>query len=171
MLSASALDELGAYSFAMAGRLQVKFLSGNARMPQRGSPRSAGFDLSSAMNAFVPSGGRVVIKTDLMIACPEGTYARIASRSGLAVKHHVDCVAGVVDADYRGNVCVVLCNSGDKDFEVRIGDRIAQLILERICMVPAVIVEELSDTARGVGGFGSTDVGELNIPSIVEGCI
>lgn len=149
-------------SKSMGDRLRVQFLSSNARMPRRASPRSAGFDLSSAANTIVPSGGRVVIKTDLRIACPEGTYARIASRSGLAVKHHVDCVAGVVDADYRGNVCVVLCNSGDEDYEVRIGDRIAQLILEQICMAQAVSVEELPHTARGVSGFGSTGVGELS---------
>ena len=70
----------------------------------------------------------------------------------------IDCGAGVVDADYRGNVGVVLFNFGQTDFEVNIGDRIAQLILEQISMVPAVQVEELTETERGVGGFGSTGV-------------
>ena len=70
----------------------------------------------------------------------------------------IDCGAGVVDADYRGNVGVVLFNFGPTDFEVNIGDRIAQLILEQISMVPAVQVEELTETERGVGGFGSTGV-------------
>mmetsp|Transcript_27786 Transcript_27786/g.35754 ORF Transcript_27786/g.35754 Transcript_27786/m.35754 type:complete len:96 (+) Transcript_27786:471-758(+) len=70
----------------------------------------------------------------------------------------IDCGAGVVDADYRGNVGVVLFNFGSEDFEVSIGDRIAQLILEQISMVPAVQVDELTETERGVGGFGSTGV-------------
>ena len=80
------------------------------------------------------------------------------NNSGLAVKKMIDCGAGVVDADYRGNVGVVLFNFGPTDFEVNIGDRIAQLILEQISMVPAVQVEELTETERGVGGFGSTGV-------------
>lgn len=78
--------------------------------------------------------------------------------SGLAVKKMIDCGAGVVDADYRGNVGVVLFNFGTEDFHVEIGDRIAQLILEQISMVPAVKVEELTETERGAGGFGSTGV-------------
>jgi dUTP pyrophosphatase len=70
----------------------------------------------------------------------------------------IDCGAGVVDADYRGNVGVVLFNFGSEDFHVEVGDRIAQLILEQISMVPAVQVEELTETERGAGGFGSTGV-------------
>ena len=76
----------------------------------------------------------------------------------------IDCGAGVVDADYRGNVGVVLFNFGQTDFEVSVGDRIAQLILEQISMVPAVQVTELTETERGAGGFGSTGVGKtLNV--------
>lgn len=78
--------------------------------------------------------------------------------SGLAVKHMIDTGAGVVDADYRGPVGVVLFNFGTTDFTIDIGDRIAQLILEKVSMAPVVQVEELSDTARGSGGFGSTGV-------------
>jgi deoxyuridine 5'-triphosphate nucleotidohydrolase len=70
----------------------------------------------------------------------------------------IDCGAGVVDADYRGNVGVVLFNFGSVDFEVGVGDRIAQLILEQISMVPAVVVEDLTFTQRGIGGFGSTGI-------------
>merc|ERR1711862_510068 len=112
------------------------------------------------MGIVVPSQQRRVVKTDLSIACPKGTYGRIAPRSGLAVKHGIDVGAGVVDADYRGPVGVVLFNFGDKDFTIEIGDRIAQLILEKICAdVEIVQVEgELDDTKRGSGGFGSTGV-------------
>ena len=80
------------------------------------------------------------------------------------MKKMIDCGAGVVDADYRGNVGVVLFNFGPTDFEVSVGDRIAQLILEQISMVPAVQVTELTETERGAGGFGSTGVGKtLNV--------
>ncbi len=82
----------------------------------------------------------------------------LAPRSGLAVKNFIDVGAGVVDYDYRGNVGVVLFNHADVDFTVQKGDRVAQLILERISMAAAQEVQELSDTARGAGGFGSTGV-------------
>lgn len=81
-----------------------------------------------------------------------------APRSGLAAKHSIDVGAGVVDHDYRGNVGVILFNFSDKDFQVSVGDRIAQLILERIMTPPVVEVDELDATTRGAGGFGSTGV-------------
>lgn len=138
--------------------LQVKKLSEFAIMPTRGSKYAAGFDLSSAYDIVVPKRGKAIVKTDLSIAIPPETYARIAPRSGLAVKNFIDVGAGVVDYDYRGNVGVVLFNHSEDDFQVKRGDRIAQLILERICMAEAVEVEELADTERGAGGFGSTGV-------------
>jgi dUTP pyrophosphatase len=139
-------------------KLQVKLLSENATFPTKGSPLSAGFDLSSAHDTVIKAGTRGLVKLDISIACPPGTYGRIAPRSGLAVKKGIDVGAGVVDADYRGPVGVVLFNLGDEDFEVKKGDRIAQLILEQVCMVDAVQVEELDETVRGAGGFGSTGV-------------
>ena len=98
------------------------------------------------------------MKTDLSIAIPKDTYARVAPRSGLAWKHFIDVGAGVVDYDYRGNVGVILFNHSDVDFEVKHGDRIVQLILERIATPEVLEVEDLDDTARGAGGFGSTGV-------------
>jgi len=145
-------------SLSAGPMLQVKRLSENASIPVRGSPDSAGFDLASAEATVIKAGGKGIVKTDLSIACPPGTYARIAPRSGLAVKKFIDCGAGVVDADYRGPVGVVLFNFGSEDFVVEKGDRVAQLILEKISMVEAVEVDELTDTQRGSGGFGSTGV-------------
>jgi dUTP pyrophosphatase len=84
-----------------------------------------------------------------------------APRSGLAWKNHLDVGAGVVDADYRGNVGVILFNHGDKDFAVAPGDRVAQLILQKVDMAAVVEVSELPDTARGEGGFGSTGVSSV----------
>ena len=139
--------------------LRIKLLSELATLPTKGSPLSAGWDLSASEAVTIPAnGGRALVKTDISIACPVGTYARIAPRSGLAVKHGIDVGAGVVDADYRGPVGVILFNFGTKDFEIVRGDRIAQLILEQVCMADAVQVEELDDTTRGVDGFGSTGV-------------
>ena len=107
----------------------------------------------------VPAGDKAMVPTDLAIAVPAGTYGRVAPRSGLAAKNFIDVGAGVVDADYRGNVNVILFNFGKTDFVVKRGDRIAQLILEKICN-DAVLVEcdTLDDTERNVGGFGSTGV-------------
>ena len=96
-------------------------------MPVRGSEFAAGFDLASAYDTVVPARGKALVKTDIAIAIPPSTYARIAPRSGLAVKNFIDTGAGVVDYDYRGNVGVVLFNHGESDFEIKRGDRIAQV--------------------------------------------
>lgn len=141
--------------------LRVKRLSDKAVLPTRGSEFSAGYDLSSAETKVLAAGQRTIIKTDLSIACPPGTYGRVAPRSGLTVKFGIHVGAGVVDSDYRGPLGVVLFNLGDKDFEIKEGDRIAQLILEEIKMVPVLDVgeAELDATERGAGGFGSTGTG------------
>ncbi|KFK34016.1 hypothetical protein AALP_AA5G091100 [Arabis alpina] len=137
---------------------KVKKLSEKAVLPTRGSSLSAGYDLSSAVDSKVPARGKALIPTDLSIAVPEGTYARIAPRSGLAWKHSIDVGAGVIDADYRGPVGVILFNHSDFEFEVKLGDRIAQMVIEKIVTPEVVEVEDLDDTVRGKGGFGSTGV-------------
>ncbi|XP_059638019.1 deoxyuridine 5'-triphosphate nucleotidohydrolase [Cornus florida] len=137
---------------------RVKKLSEKAVLPSRASPLSAGYDLSSATETKVPARGKALVPTDLSIAIPEGTYARIAPRSGLAWKHSVDVGAGVIDADYRGPVGVILFNHSDTDFEVKVGDRVAQMIIEKILTPDVVEVDDLDSTLRGVSGFGSTGV-------------
>lgn len=139
-------------------RLLVRKLSEAATVPTRGSALSAGYDLYAAYAVQVPARGKALVKTDLAIQCPADTYGRVAPRSGLAWKHHIDVGAGVIDADYTGNVGVVLFNHSAADFEVKPGDRVAQLVLERIAMVPIVEVSALDETTRGAGGFGSTGV-------------
>ncbi|KAF8022835.1 hypothetical protein BT93_F0372 [Corymbia citriodora subsp. variegata] len=138
--------------------LRVKKLSEKAVLPSRASPLSAGYDLSSAAETKVPARGKALVPTDLSIAIPEGTYARIAPRSGLAWKHSIDVGAGVIDADYRGPVGVILFNHSDADFEVKAGYRIAQLIIEKIMTPDVLEVKDLDSTLRGEGGFGSTGV-------------
>ncbi|KAF7847989.1 hypothetical protein BT93_L2386 [Corymbia citriodora subsp. variegata] len=138
--------------------LRVKKLSEKAFLPSRASPLSTGYDLSSAAEAKVPARGKALVPTNLSIAIPEGTYARIAPRSGLAWKHSIDVGAGVIDADYRGPVGVILFNHSDADFQVKAGDRIAQLIIEKIMTPDVLEVKDLDSTLRGEGGFGSTGV-------------
>jgi len=145
---------------AIATHLKVKRLSEHAILPARGSKRAAGYDLCSAYEYVVPAGGKALVKTDIAIAVPEGHYGRVAPRSGLAVKNFIDVGAGVIDEDYRGNVGVVLFNFGAEDFAIRHGDRVAQLVLERISTPEVVEVEDLDDTERGAGGFGSTGVSQ-----------
>ena len=137
--------------------LRVKRLSENAVLPVRGSGLAAGYDLASAEDIVVPARGKAIAKTDLAMAIPLGHYGRIAPRSGFSWKKHTDIGAGVIDADYRGNVGVVIFNHSDEDISVSQGDRDAQLIIEQISTPVVEDVEgELDDTQRGEGGFGST---------------
>jgi dUTP pyrophosphatase len=145
-------------SFMQNMLLRVKRLSENAVLPVQGSPLAAGYDLASAVDTVVPGRGKALVPTDLAIALPEGVYGRVAPRSGLAWKKHIDVGAGVIDRDYRGNVGVVLFNHGEEDLKVGRGDRIAQLILERYETAQVQEVEDLEETDRGEGGFGSTGV-------------
>ena len=131
-------------------------LSASAILPKRGSRDAAGYDLYSAHACTVPAQGKALVKTDIQVQLPEGCYGRVAPRSGLAWKQHIDIGAGVIDRDYRGNVGVVMFNHGKEDMEVKQGDRIAQLILERIFYPDIEEVEKLDDTDRGAGGFGSS---------------
>ncbi|GMK54634.1 hypothetical protein CspeluHIS016_0112200 [Cutaneotrichosporon spelunceum] len=136
--------------------LRVKRLAPEAIIPTRGSASAAGFDLYASQPTTVPARGKAMVDTDISIALPEGTYGRIAPRSGLAAKHSIDTGAGVIDVDYRGPIKVILFNFSDADFAISTGDRIAQLILEEVRLAPAVEVDDLDVTERGEGGFGST---------------
>lgn len=101
-----------------------------------------------------------MVGTGLAFGIPEGNYGRIAPRSGLAAKHSIDVGAGVIDSDYRGEVKVLLFNFSDTDFGVSEGDRIAQMIIEKYTQTTLTEVDELDETVRGDGGFGSTGVAQ-----------
>lgn len=142
-----------------SSKLRVHLLSEHSRIPKRASEGAAGYDLSSAHDHVIPPRDRAVVSTDLVIRVPEGTYGRIAPRSGLAARHFIDVGAGVLDADYTGNVGVVLFNHANDPFVVKRGDRIAQLILERIVTPDVDVIGDdtaANATRRGSGGFGST---------------
>ncbi len=137
--------------------LQVFLLTSNATPPRRATAGSAGYDLYSAQDLTIPASGKGVVKTDISIIMPDGCYGRVAPRSGLAVRRHIDVGAGVIDPDYTGNIGVVLFNFGSEDFIVAKGDRVAQLVLERFVVAePVVVVGQPESTERGSGGFGHT---------------
>merc|ERR1711981_220461 len=133
--------------------LQVQLLGPKGKAPTRGSAFAAGYDLYASKETTVPARGKVLADTDISIAVPAGTYGRVAPRSGLASKHSIDVGAGVIDADYRGPLKVLLFNFSDTDFKVAVGERVAQLIVERIYTPDVVVVPELEQTVRGAGGF------------------
>lgn len=222
--------------------LLIKRLTQAARLPTKGSPLAAGYDLYSSEENVVPARGKACIKTGISIAVPHGNYGRvgnitksflcaklyIAPRSGLAAKNFIDVGAGVIDEDYRGEgklyhrlgyrnkhvyldhstelnhvhpiyiiercqfasllqlmnclyflhiinflltyiVGVILFNHAETDFKVAIGDRIAQLIIEKITDTNIVEVDSLDETVRGAGGFGSTGVSTAVDPKKADG--
>lgn len=135
----------------------------NAQIPQRATSGSVGYDLKSVEDVIIPSRGRKLVNTGIKIQVPSGTYGRIAPRSGLANKNGIDIGAGVIDPDYQGEVKVVMFNHDDKDFKVSIGDRIAQLIFEKVSTPFIQVVDGFTqETSRGSGGFGSTDAPKIN---------
>ena len=138
--------------------LNVTRLAPNAQLPVRATFGSAGYDLFSTDSYVVLPGRRVVVSTGISIQLPPGTYGRIAPRSGLAVKHGLDILAGVIDPDYQGEIKVVLQNmDGQNPFVIRPGYRIAQLILENYTTTDVIEVEAPAvPTERADAGFGST---------------
>jgi deoxyuridine 5'-triphosphate nucleotidohydrolase len=136
-----------------------KLIHPEARIPLRATPQSAGADVFSVEEVTIPPRERRLVDLGFSMSFEGPLYARIAPRSGLAVKYSIDVGAGVIDADYRGAVKVLLINNGTEPFKVNIGDRIAQMIFERIeytSFFACQTKETLEKTVRGSGGFGST---------------
>lgn len=136
--------------------MKVKLLTETAKAPSRGSEKAAGYDLYADEGGVIDILARKLISTGISIAVPEGHYGRVAPRSGLAVKDGIDILAGVIDEDYRGEVKVILYNTSTIPYNYHKGDRIAQLILEKVSTPDIEVVEDLDSTARGAGGYGST---------------
>ena len=128
----------------------------HASLPKRGSDFSAGSDLHSVLDYIIEPKSRCLISTGLKMQFPHNVYARIAPRSGLALKNGIDVMAGVIDSDYTGEIKVLLYNSSDIKFEVQKGDRIAQIIFEQFKYPTFNEVSEIIETKRSSGGFGST---------------
>jgi dUTP pyrophosphatase len=136
--------------------LRFKKLDSNATLPTRGSLAAAGLDLYSIEAVYLHPNQRLLVRTGLAVAIPEGCYGRLAPRSGLATKMGLDVLAGVIDSDYRGEVQCLLYNTSNEIVELPAQTRICQLIIETIVTPTPVLVDDLTDTMRGSGGFGST---------------
>lgn len=141
--------------------LFIRTFNHDLPMPERKTELAAGFDLCAAEDATVWPGQTILILTGWAwdAKCSRSTYGRIAPRSGLAVKHGIDVMAGVIDSDYQGEIKVALINHGERNFRIVKGDRIAQLIVESHSnsLISAEEGQRFSaETDRGAGGFGST---------------
>lgn len=136
--------------------MNVQLLCENAVVPVRSSEGAAGYDLAAVEGGHIEPMGRLLVRTGISIEIPPGLYARVAPRSGLATKYGIHVGAGVIDRDYRGEVRVLLFNFGNERFTFEPGDRIAQLILEKIHTPIVLVKDSLTDTDRGSSGFGST---------------
>lgn len=136
--------------------LRFKQLDQRAVLPKRGSALAAGLDVCCIEEVRIEPKQRAMAKTGLAVAIPPGFYGRVAPRSGLAAKNGLDVLAGVIDSDYRGEICVVLYNTGDELINLPAGSKICQLIIEQIITPEATWATDLDETARGAGGFGST---------------
>jgi len=138
--------------------IKVKKEHINAKLPTRANPGDAGADLYSVENITIPPQSRTLVSTGISIELPQDNlYGRIAPRSGLAFKNGIDVLAGVIDNGYRGIIGVVLINTDkEKSFEIKIGDRIAQLIIETYHPLSFSEINELGNTSRSDKGFGSS---------------
>ena len=126
--------------------------------PAYATAGAAGMDVVAAEDLEIAPGGRHAVATGFALAIPGGYEVQVRPRSGLALKHGVTCLntPGTIDSDYRGEVKVILANLGAEPFEVKRGDRVAQLVPAEVTHARFLEVETLDDTARGAGGFGST---------------
>jgi len=145
-------------------KVKIKKSSGNEDipLPDYMSPNAAGMDLPAAVKeeTVLNPGERKLISTGFSVALPPGFEAQIRPRSGLALKHGVSLLnaPGTVDADYRGEVGIILINLGKSPFVVKRGDRIAQMIINKVYQAHLELTSELSPTARNEGGFGHTGI-------------
>ncbi len=144
-------------------RIRILRLDRELPEPARGHPGDAGYDLHARHPArLTPNGGRALIRTGIAIAIPSGYAGFVQPRSGLALRNGVTCLnsPGLIDSGFRDEISVLLVNTDPRvTFDVRRGDRIAQLVIQRVQDVEWAEVESLDETARNTGGWGSTGVG------------
>ena len=142
--------------------LKIKKLANFVSMPEYKTTGASAMDLVAAIDEdiIIPSGEIRMIPTGIAIELPHNTEAQVRSRSGLAIKSGIAVVNGIgtIDEDYRGEICVGLINHSKVDFKISRGDRIAQMAIIEVLKPAIVVADDLSDTARAAGGFGSTGV-------------
>lgn len=131
-------------------------VAGEGTLPRYTSEGAAGADLHASLALVIAPGDRAAVPTGIHLELPSGHVGLVWPRSGLALRHGIDTLAGVIDSDYRGEVRVVLVNHGREPFRIEPGDRIAQILVQRVERVAFVPQAALDTTARGSGGFGSS---------------
>jgi dUTP pyrophosphatase len=138
--------------------VEIKKLSENAKLPEYAHLTDAGADIFALENTYIKPKETKLVKTGIAVAIPVGYEIQIRPRSGLSLKTglRVANAPGTVDADYRGEVCVIMWNSGNEAVKIEAGDKIAQMVISEVPMIKWKEVTELSSTERGAGGFGST---------------
>lgn len=139
-----------------AMELRIKKLHPEAKIPTYAHPDDAGFDLYAIENETIKKGGRALVGTGIAIEIPDGYVGLVWDKSGLSSKHGLKTLGGVVDAGYRGEIKIGLMNLGESDYSIEAGNKIAQMLIQKVEHAEIKEVEELSDTMRGAGGFGST---------------
>ncbi len=143
-------------------KIKLKKLRKNAKIPEYMTPKSAGMDIYACLQEkiTIKPGQRTIVPTGIAISLPEGYEAQIRPRSGLALNYGIIPLntPGTIDADYRGEIKIILANLGENEFTIKNGDRIAQMIINKVEKVEFVEVEELDNSIRGEGGFGSTGI-------------
>lgn len=139
--------------------IKIKMLEGDLPLPKMAHDGDAGCDLYSRIDISLAPGQRALVPTGVALSIPEGYAGFVQPRSGLALKHGITIVntPGLIDSKYRGEICAIMLNTDkDKIFEIKRGERICQLVIQQVVSPKYIITEELDDTARGKGGFGST---------------
>ncbi|HOO25325.1 MAG TPA: dUTP diphosphatase [Clostridiales bacterium] len=141
--------------------VKIKKLDDKAVIPTRATPGSAGLDLYACLDEplLIKGGGHALVPTGIAVQLPDpGLAAFVFARSGLAIRHGLGLLnsVGVIDSDYRGEIKVGLVNQFEEDYEIKPGERIAQLVLMPVVMAEILLTDELDDSRRGEGGFGST---------------
>ncbi|GBF11291.1 dUTP diphosphatase [Tepidibacillus infernus] len=143
-------------------QIKIKRLPGNEDLPtpKKMSEYASGYDLFASVkeNLFLQPGKSILIPTGFALEMPAGIEAQVRPRSGLALKHGITVLntPGTIDADYRGEIKIILIHLGTEEFEIKRGDRIAQLVFMKLPTVELIEVEEINETPRGIGGFGHT---------------
>lgn len=127
-----------------------------AVIPHYAHPGDAGMDIFSAEETVIKAGERKSVRTGVKMELPEGLVALVWDKSGLALKNGIKTMAGVIDAGYRGEIGIVLANLSDKDYKIEKGQKIAQMLIQKVERAEIEEARELSETKRGDGGFGST---------------
>ena len=145
-------------------QIQVKKLHPDSKVPKYMTELAAGMDICAFLDAdmTIEPGQRCLVPTGLAFVIPTGYEVQVRPRSGLAIKHGIALVnsPGTIDADYRGEISIILINHGSESFTIHSGDRIAQIVVAPVCQAELILVDDLSETSRGAGGFGHTGQGE-----------